>query len=365
MKIYCVIFDATPLFPELLKIAKEKSAILSRQVSNCFTISTGMESFTGKKPSDLIEHGIGHILHERYWKDTDKGPRVRWPWQKEILMERLSREGWEIRYHNSPFLYLIFWLWNKELKLTWTCPPERTESQNGELLLGNAQDSKDFYKREWKQIQEVQLEKQDLFYMAKIDHYHWSICKKKGFEIALKRQAEYLREWDFNEPDSIFWFFSDHGTWGDLGAYPEPKHYLTWSLFKDNTKNPIIPKSRYISMGDFFASLAIKLGLPYEPVVGIQPLESNLNPDRIYFVEDGRENLDKFRSTVALACMFTDWKEEIPRKLQQVSYYVLKNEFAGMETSLDKNGFIKETHRIEILNDNLKTALIERFEWIK
>ena len=123
MKIYCIFFDTTPLFPELLKIAKEKEAFLLYQVSNCCTVTTAAEVFTGKKPSDLMENGIGHLSHEQYWKaKPEGGQRVQWPWHKELLMEKLSEKGWEIRYHNSIWFTLIMGI--EKLKTTWTISSE-------------------------------------------------------------------------------------------------------------------------------------------------------------------------------------------------------------------------------------------------
>jgi len=364
MKIYCIFFDTTPLFPELFKIAEEKKASLLHQIGNCFTLTTAAEAFTGKKPSDLMQNGLGYLLYEKYIKeDAKKRARVLWPWRKELLMERLAKKGWEIRHHNS--FWFTYMMGAETLKTTWTTSPDIKEPENRKLLLENNQASKDFYKREYEQIQKVQSEKQDMFYLMKLDTYHCCVGKNEdSSKVALTRQADYIRQWDFNEPDTIFWFLSDHGSWAGLGAYPEPKHFLKWCLFKDNSRNPITLQYKHIAVGDIFASLAIKLGLPYKPGIGVQALRRGLNPNRIYYVEDGRAEINTARSTVAIACKFINWKDGMPEKLLQVSYFEPKNEFTGMETILDKNGFVKNTYRVEDIDVELQAAVRRRFKWV-
>ena len=204
----------------------------------------------------------------------------------------------------------------------------------------------------------------DTFYFVKYDQFHVATLQGSGKQVAANRLVELMEQWDFNEPNTMFWFFSDHGDWHTMTEHPEPDHYLSWVMFRDNTENAIKPRSKFISATDFFAAVMNKCGLNYEPIQDLCPIQENQDPDRIYYTEDSRQRFDKNNSTTAIACRFTDWDRGRPGALEQVSYFKPRNEFVCLLAHLNTDGFVTNTIRIDKIDECLKQALIDRFEWV-
>ncbi len=243
---------------------------------------------------------------------------------------------------------------------------------------------------------------------------------KKRRKLSLKETMNIMKQWDYNEPDSLFWFFSDHGRWGDLQDHPIPKHFLSWALVKDNiTKNQLKINSLFISIEDFYPAMIHKFiynnFMPTDNVI----LQQKQDQNRLYFNEDGRRKVDLFDSTSAYACKFISWRKDTPTKLIQVSYFKPRDEYRCYITIFDKNyfkgnsfrklldedkfikqknrniykipyigkilriilnkydlvsrairkvlykkDFMGKTTRLKIVNENIKLALINRFDWI-
>jgi FkbM family methyltransferase len=371
-KIYCVLFDTMPLLDEIVSLAGENEMALLRQVGGCFTTTSCAEMLTGKFPSDLEKNGIGYDRHQCY-RNGDESD-VHWPWEKELIVNRLLEYGWKVKLHNGHYFSNI--LSNNPAFEKTTSLPGGLQAEKEfwndkkavvETILGDGPQSERFYQNEIRHIHQIQSEKpaKDKFYFVKYDQFHVANVEKSGKDVTVRRSIELMKQWwDFNEPDAMFWFFSDHGDWRTMGEHPEPDHYLSWVMFRDNTADAIEAKSRFIFAGDFFPTIMNKFGYRYESVSDARPVQQPQDTDRIYCTEDGRQRFDVNNSTTAIACRFTDWDKGRPSALEQVSYFKPRNEFVCLLAHLNANGFVTNTLRIDKIDECLKQALIDRFEWV-
>ena len=107
-----------------------------------------------------------------------------------------------------------------------------------------------------------------------------------------------------------------------------------------------------------------KFGYRYESIPDVRSIQQPQNMDRIYYTEDGRQRFDKNNSTTALACRFIDWDGGKPGGLLHVSYFKPRNEFICRLAHLNADGFVTNTVQIDKIDEHLKQALIDRFEWV-
>jgi len=370
-KIYCVLFDTMPLLDEVVSLAKENAMALLRQVGGCFTTTSCVEMLTGKLCSDLEKKGMGYERHNRYRDPVTN--EIHWPWQKELIVNRFLDHGWQVSLHNSVYFSTV--LSNNPAFEKTTSLPGGLQAEKEfwddkktvvETILGDGPQSERFYQDEIRHIHQIQLEKpaKDKFYFVKYDQFHVADVEKSGKDVAARRSIELMKQWDFNEPDAMFWFFSDHGDWRTMGEHPEPDHYLAWVMFRDNTADAVEAKSRFIFAVDFFATIMNKFGYRYEFVSDARSVQQPQDTDRIYYTEDGRERFDKNNSTTAIACRFTDWDKGRPSALVQVSYFKPRNEFVCLLAHLNADGFVTNTVRTDKIDECLKQALVDRFEWV-
>ncbi len=376
MKVYCILFDTMPLLDEVVSLAKENAMVLLRQVGGCFTTSSCVEMLTGKMPSDLEKNGIGHERHVKYRDPVTN--KIHWPWEKELIVNRLLDNGWRIRLQNPGYFsgYLSnnpafeafertkTTLFPRSLKAEERfCQDKKTVD---EIMLGNGPQTEQFYLDKIRHIHQIQSEKQteNTFYFVKYDQFHAAALKRCDKQVAVSRWIELMKQWDFNEPDAMFWFFSDHGDWHTMSEHLEPDNYLTWVMFKDNTENPIKVRSRFISISDFFPTIMDKFGYPYEAIPDVRSIQQEQDRDRIYYVEDARVRFDKQNSTTAIACRFTDWQGDKPSKLHQVSYFKPTDEYKSLVSDIDENGFIANCAEVGDIDPVMKQAVIDRFEWV-
>jgi glycosyltransferase involved in cell wall biosynthesis len=370
-KIYCVLFDTMPLLDEVVSLAKENAIELLRQVGGCFTTTSCIEMLTGKLCSDLEKNGMGYERHNRYRDPVTND--IHWPWEKELIVNRLLEHGWQVSLHNSVYFSTVLSS-NPAFEKTTSLPgglQAEKEFWNDkkaivETILGDGPQSEQFYQDEIRHIHQIQSEKpaKDKFYFVKYDQFHVANVEKSDKNAAARRVIELMKQWDFNEPNAMFWFFSDHGDWRMMGEHPQPDHYLAWVMFRDNTADAVEVKSRFIFAGDFFPTIMNKFGYGYESIPEARSVRKPQDTDRIYYTEDGRQRFDVNDSTTAIACRFTGWDRGRPSGLVQVSYFKPRNEFVCLLAHLNADGFVTNTVRIDKIDECLKQALIDRFEWV-
>lgn len=345
MKLYCVLYDTMPFTKDLVNIAKMNDLTILKQIGKCYTFASLSSMLTGELACDLLKDGIGWSTWQVY-RNSETG-ELKLPWLSRMLPEIFRKAGWKVHAHN----------YSRYRKNVDTDPNNiYTE------LINTGAGEKEFIRRE----QNIKSE-QNIMYFFYYDHFHDSIMNRRGEEDAKKLTYELMSFWDFSEPDAMFWFFSDHGSWigFEERKYPTPTNYLSWVLFKDNIKPSVEVDSKFISIRDFYATMVDKFKLNKAPLISdIYPIQKSQDKDRIYYVEDARAAVDKYNSTVAIACKFVDWKDNKPNGILQVIYYKPDDEFISMHISLDCLDFESGLIKMEKVDVELKDALLNRIEWI-
>ena len=368
IKIYCILFDTLILNKSIISLAKHNKMAVLRQIGSCFTNNSCIEMLTGKMPSDLRYHGMGHLCHNKY-RDR-KTNKIQWPWEDNLLLPILLKEKWNIKYHNGEHFSNVIYD-KSNIKKT-------SSIRDDTVLLSMSSSGIKLMKEEQKRTKEFQKEKisKHTFYFVRHEHYHKAVDlhRKKDdkkvaqkIKIAVKKSIDIMNYWNMEEPDSIFWFFSDHGNWNfpfDL-RHPNPQNYLSFVLFKDNTKNPIKVGSKFMCIRDFFPTIMDKFGYKYDTNEEICSISSSQNKNRIYYVEDGRKKINDDISTTGMACKFVNWEENFPKGILQVSYHICNNKWMCKFISLDKYGITKEIINKKDVDNELKEAVIRKFDWIR
>ena len=381
IKVYCVLFDTLPLIDKIVSLSNENNLQILRQIGSCWTVASCIQLLTGKMPSDLHNHGIGYMLEKKFKHLRHPvTKKIDWPWKKQILLYQLLKHNWKVRYH-SDSLFPKYIFQDISIKISSGCNKHKKE-----YLVDIGSNGRKVMEKENKFICQSQIEKniKNVFYLIRYEHYHQALYyygkNKKKFtkylKIGMKKSLELMNRFDFDEPNSIFWFFSDHGDWNlqqDI-RYPDLDMYYSWALVKDNTKNPIKINSKFISIGDFFPTIMDKFNYNYKPFLNIDDkeitdtysIEKEQDQNRIYYVEDARIKINKYISTTAMACKFVDWQNDKPRGILQVSYHSPDKKWKCFLTSLSEDGLfaIKPTKKNK-MNDDLRQKVIKRFKWAK
>ena len=338
MKIYCIKFDGLPFRSEVFRMRDLVDGKLVRQIGGCFTIETMAQMLVGKNSSQLKPHGIGYTSWMDECKDITKavGPIQNrdidgipdWSWLKDTV----------------PFVL--------KLKLEAVNPPTlcgcfgyiRHKEMYSRVILPNNIDAHCEY------IKKIQVSDDDKMYVINYGQAH-DACEasidENDLEHRQKDAAEYLlsilKLWNFNEPDALFWIFSDHGHWRlpELGGYPWEHNFVTWAVIKDNRAGSCPLMQNFISAKDF-----------YNYTVNEQwPVRD------FYFTEDGRMNIDLKKSTTAIVCKVSGDFVKVAIYHEPDNKFIQRN-YRYFHYCLS---FISETGAEEELVEKLKL----NFEWVK
>ena len=350
------------------------------------------ELFTGKMPSDVLKNGMGHHCLEKYRNKKTK--KIYSPWNSDNINFKLSKQGWKIHLHGVPPNNCIHGDINTDSyeggyedrykKIKRHKKPSYSGKMMDNILIGSSSKSRKWQEREIKFIKNLLNDKisNNTFYFIEYDHFHSfsSYTKSMGRRNKKiirgrvnKRIIELMNSWDFDEPNSIFWFFGDHGDQEKTGKIPKAESYLSWVLFKDNTDiNKIIPKTKIISIRDFTSTIMEKFCCKYKKINENKPINSFCDKDRIYFIEDGRAYFNKIESTTGIACKVIKWNGGKPINILQAAYFKIRNKFYYHLNILDDKGRYKNCYRVDIFNKKYKNELVElknklkgRFKWVK
>lgn len=363
MKIYCIKCDAMPFCREVLEMAKIMNGTLVRQVSGCFTTTTLIQMFTGKLPSDLEPQGVGHSL----WRSKiDTNGLVNWSWMKKNIQFYLIDKGFKFWSRNNGSMmrslgFKSFPQFQEDsLAYQEACIKNGSRLELADAMFGSSARYKKLRDIEFAYIDWMQKPtEENRFYFPSYNHFH-IICdcgfKKNHRQPAGEHLLELVRHFDFTEPDSLFWFFSDHGMWNGLASYPLPRHYYTWAIVKDNSKNPISFPLKVISAQDFSPLIHTKFG-------DSSPIP--FSKDRIFFTEDGRCHFNKNSSTTAIACRFKNWIGDYPLEISSLIYHKPAARFLQRKIKFDKDGFdTNDVDDTSVVDGQLKEALISKFTWV-
>ena len=237
------------------------------------------------------------------------------------------------------------------------------------LMFGSGKDSDEFRNREFDAIKKFQSEKvtKNKFYFIGYQHLHMTYGKgqEPGFEVdyrlANQQVIDLIDAWDFNEPDSLFIFFCDHGNFRLVDRYMSPPHaWFSWALIRDNTTSDKIGK-KLISIRDIYTLLADKIGVEYKSIRDIEDIFSKQNNDRVYFAEDGRSAIDRNNSTTATAIKAIEWMDDgYPKKFLQVVYHKPEGRFIMFLY----DAYEEKLSLCDSVDPKMKSQLVRRFNWI-
>ena len=325
LKIYAICLDAYPETPELIKVMNEKKLQRSELIcAGAFTCSTITSMISGCIGTEIIDGGIGYntMYHPQFLK-----------WRaSNCLVERLATENLGVWVHNQiPWFSRVVggkFIAEDDQKSSYR---EHTVDNKGIQILGNTapfgvmkqesntnlvytstnpditlntflkwnfpEEKNKFYSNEKQFIKYIQHQKYNGVILTDLGHWHEYVYYKDGQiksgtpitkQDALGDMLKWLDNWDFNEPNSIFFIFADHSH--RVNSYLDPQSYVTWAYYKDNTNssskiNPII------SSNDFYYLVENKFNLKSRPIIKPKWLSNPIgsyNPNRIYAIEDGR-----------------------------------------------------------------------------
>ncbi len=177
------------------------------------------------------------------------------------------------------------------------------------------------------QLQSARPERPTLYWIVYHDMHSAALHEGDGDRVVAYRSLlQRLRAWNFDEPDSLFWVWSDHGDYGELhiDGRLRPPNWLTWAMMKDNTCEPSLARRRVMSITDVRPTLLSRCApdtLPTPSTTGGgRPLDEPIDEDRIYLVEDSRLACDSERCDACAAVMFVDWHDGLPRLILQYTY---------------------------------------------
>ncbi len=350
MKIYCILNDSVPYGTDLgLKKFKHLT-----QISNCFTNTSVISMLTGKMPSDLEEGGIGY--HTQFENKTNG--IVDYSWKDQLLISQLSKQGWDINFHNSAWFYLTI-CDDPFIKKSHSLPCELDKEADfkGTKKYTKVLESPEFYAKEKAFIEKIQSDKskKNQFYFIKNCQYHQALIAKTDTNKAVDNIKQVLSYFNFAEPNALFWIFSDHSDFTKIDKLCQAPSFLTDVYVKNNSNYRFkVENGDVISIRDFhfliFFADEFIVNLREEDNPGVYA-----GGDKVFFVEDARCDIDPLNSTTAVACKFNGSDE-----LEQVSYFKPENKYYGFKYNLVSKKIFPCKPDIE-----LAQAVQRRFKWIR
>lgn len=131
---------------------------------------------------------------------------------------------------------------------------------------------------------------------------------------------KYLNCWDFNEPDSVFFIFTDHGGTRSR-LFPQEVNQV-WAMIKDNRINAPKITTPIISSYDIYNTILDVFNInhinPY-PILS-KSLYKAFDPNRIYFLEDSRLGVCNFETDTLNCFKIIEWDNLKPNIMIQFTY---------------------------------------------
>ena len=238
---------------------------LAQVTAGMFTTTTLLSMFSGRLPSDLVDGGVGYLSHQedRYYE---------WMQSRETnLVDLLKAAGFEVHLHHHLDFLLRMLLGFRgsnpvaefeealrqgddrysHVRLSGWDPDGAKLAVFSEY--GDKAKRRDFYDKEAAYIKKLQAERCEgnWFFVTQQQDWHdaWYTKDKHALPGARARTERWLAQWDFSEPDAVFWVFSDHGY--QVTNDVTPKDCLAWVLYRDNTSSPLLPARTLISRHAF------------------------------------------------------------------------------------------------------------------
>ena len=177
---------------------------------------------------------------------------------------------------------------------------------------------------------------------------------------------DWLSNWDFNEPDSLFWIFCDHGLPNESNHLIYPNSYLSWALVKDNTSNPIVPGRKVIHPTDFYATVMNKLGLTIDNEISGVCITEKLDEDRLYISEDARLTYNPLYTTNYSQIQCSKFIDGIPSRMIQATMFLPQNQISMVDynfkiSDLRNNINMNGKSMKQVLDVNTDSAYIDSY----
>ena len=308
MKVYCILFDTLPRHPEMEELFKSKGLHFGDYLTQPDTVNTLVSMFSGNRPSEMRDSGIGHSHTYANLSEEDKIV-----WDKKILFKDLP-EDWNIHIHSMPETrgdnnsIPGCWPMYKSAK---TSPGLYDCKLVPDDICGRFRDFK-FYdyvqssdeKNFVKKMQKLPSDENHMV-ILKYNHYHDAERGKQKDVLGLFK--EIVETIDFEEDNSLFWIFADHGEpQGITKNHNPPDSFLSWVSVTDNITNQRVTKSKIASI-DFKNTVLNRVFGKKLPNDVLDDLDMN----RIYVTEDSRAAVSEYNCTSVSAIMALDEKKYI------------------------------------------------------
>ena len=388
MKIYCILFDTVPRHPKIKNILEKKDIHFSDHITCSSTVPTLITMFSGNTPTEMF--GIGGIGHSHtYSKLLSKDRAVKWD---DKMIFHMLPDDWKIHIHAMPETRgdtIVEEVENKKIKGGFTrihrtvgfhrplmdeafklMPDDICGRTENMVYYGynEGEDESNFIKS----MQELPSD-QNHFIFLKYNHYHDASAGKtvnyNGKQVILEHElvvdmfVDMIDKIDFNETDSLFWIFADHGIPPNINKLmPPPDSWLAWCGVKDNITNNKITKE-VIGCDDFKNTVLNRIynkNLPND-------ILDDLDMDRIYVREDGRGNINPNYGTSVSAIKLLDknrYTQYVAHSPQAPERTFDRFEERKIVYNKSKNEIETSTEEAVSENDKLKHHLLDGpWEW--
>ena len=351
MKIYCIQLDAFPLKEELINFSKKYNfKLIKKFTTGIYTVPTIFSMLHGKNPSKLIKNGISYYGPE---KDTENFFKFN-KHNNNNLIKILNKKNYKC-YIDNFYSYIKIptgWMYyekNNTLKLSDIKKKDNIifkniiypdEYENINILstpynpgfiwsfqnYHNEEESNKFYKHIIENIKFIQSSNdKNIYYTLNIEDYHHIERTLKELNIdsdelinqILIRVLNVLEKINYDEPDSIFYIYADHGMGGN--QYFDLENYYTWALVRDNTVSSQIIKP-FISSCDYYSFILNKINYTCNENY-CQDFYSKFDINRLYYLEDSRIYSSPINMNSIGIVKIIDYEQNIPKKILQMTYF--------------------------------------------
>jgi hypothetical protein len=388
VKIYAICLDAYPETNQLIQLMNVRQLQRSEYVcAGAFTCATLTTMISGCIGTEIFDGGIGYnTMYQPYfctWRknhciierlidnNLDVYIHNHIPWFSKVLGgKQLTSHEQQQHYRdhtvcNDDVCVLPFGVIKKDPMTNITYSSANPELTLNTFLKWNFVDDKNkFYENEKQFIKYIQQQSFDGLFITDLCHWHEYVYYrtgqiKNGIEIgrddALNDTISWLSNWDFNEPNSLFFIFADHSH--RVCAYLDPPSHMTWVYYKDNFANTKL--NPLIASTDFYNLVEQQFGLSsLNKSKWAQYPINTYDPSRIYAMEDGRgnSNVKTIANAFGRCCLHNGLMISVVKLTDNTNYptgiYVM------LTTLENKNTFT--TYRF----DDLNMAPIECFSII-
>ena len=351
-KIYVICLDAFPETPELINLMREKKLCRSELVcGGAFTCATMTSMISGTIGTEIIPGGIGY--------NTLYSPNF-FAWRKNhCIIDRLRDEGLSTIIHNH-----VPWFSNILAGVQLTDAEKNSHyrdhiisddgvtvypfgviktnyttklvlsSTNPDLTLNTfvkwnfPEEKNKFFANETNYIKHIQSTPFNGLFLTDLCLWHEFVYYPSGHiksdrqiskEDALVNSIDWVKNWNFDEPNSIFYIFADHSH--RVNSYLDPPSYLTWVYFKDNVTNSKL--NPIISSNDFYQLVELTFKLDHRPPSTWASNPVNFfNKNRIYAVEDGRAGsvVKTIANAFGRCCLFKQYFLSVVKLTDSTTY---------------------------------------------